>query len=652
MSDTPGGSNGGNPPDGGKAPGGPARKDSPGGFGGFGDRKPKATFGDVMKGIPAGRPGEKPRGNDRGGDRGNDRGGGGPRGNDRGPKREDRGGGMHVRRNAKPAEGKQDGAGGPEVVVVRKPGEGEEPRRAAIAPPSLVYSRSVEEQGGEDDGASFADLLAKSDLKSTRGGVRPGARVTGVIIQLGEEIAFLTLKEGGEAMIERRELTVDDAPEPKVGDRVEGFVISVGGKAGGVLISKGLAKGAANLGRLEDAKNGGMPVEGTVTGVNKGGLEVDLGGVRGFCPISQADVKFVEKPEAFIGQKLQFRVSEIKEGDVVLSRRALLEAERAEQAEKIRGQLTVGAKLRGKVSSVRDFGAFVDLGGIEGMIHISEMSHGRVAHPRDVLTQGQEVEVEITKIDPGDPGSPDKSKQRERIGLSLRALEADPWTEAEATFPVGARVPGKVVRIQPFGAFVELAPGIDGLIHVSNLSDQRIAHPKDVVSEGQEVEVVVEKVDSAQRKIGLALWREGYTGPKERTVEELADESAQPGERPERAMRSVNRAKVGDVVQGTVDRVESYGVFVSFPTGRGLIPNAEMGTARGTDHKKQFPAGTVIKCAVVEIDNQGRLRLSVVAAEVAEERAEVAQWQQKNQPKQKGSGFGTLGDLLKAKLQK
>jgi small subunit ribosomal protein S1 len=352
----------------------------------------------------------------------------------------------------------------------------------------------------------------------------------------------------------------------------------------------------------------------------------------------------VEKPEQFVNQRLQFRVTEIRGTDVVLSRRQLLEAERAKDAEKIRATLAIGAHVHGTVSSIRDFGAFVDLGGgIEGLIHVSELSHGRVAHPREVLEQGQNVEVEVTKIEAGDPKSHDKSKQRERIGLSLRALADDPWREVEQRFPLGARVHGKVVRLQPFGAFVELAPGIDGLIHVSNLSDKRINHPKDVVSEGQDVEVVIEKVDAAQKKIGLALWREGYSGPKE-----APEPSTPEGERKPQAAR----ARVGDIVQAAVDRVEPFGVFVSWPNGRGLIPNAEMGTPRGSDHKKQFPAGTAVKAQVTEIDNQGRLRLSKVAAEQAEERAEVNEYLKANQPKQKGSGFGTLGDLLKAKLQK
>ena len=483
--------------------------------------------------------------------------------------------------------------------------------------------------------------------------VRPGSKVVGVIIQIGQTSAFLTLQEGGEGSIELREITGEGLPEPRVGDRVEGFVVSAAGKGWWSARGSARAPGWRCWGACRSARESGLPVEGTITGVNKGGLEVDLGGgLRGFCPVSQIDVRFVENPAQYVGQKHSFQVTELKGSDVVLSRRALLEADRSAAAEKTRANLAVGARLRGKVTSLRDFGAFVDLGGIEGLIHISELSHGRVAHPGEVLQVGQEVEVEVRKLDAADPASPDKSKHRERVGLSLRALEADPWESAVEQFPVGSRAKGKVVRLQPFGAFVQLAPGVDGLIHVSNLSDKRIHHPKEVVSEGQEVEVVIEKVEPEQQRIGLALWREGYVSPSERNDLPPHEQAERPEGGAEKELRppAPRRASVGEVVEATVDKVEPFGIFVSFAGGRGLVPNAEMGTVRGTDHKKLFPVGTKFKAQVTEIDNQGRLRLSKTGAEHAEERAEVSRYLAENQPKVKGKGFGTLGDLLKAKI--
>jgi small subunit ribosomal protein S1 len=205
---------------------------------------------------------------------------------------------------------------------------------------------------------------------------------------------------------------------------------------------------------------------------------------------------------------------------------------------------------------------------------------------------------------------------------------------------VGSHHQGKVVRLQPFGAFVELAPGIDGLVHVSNLADRRINHPKEVVDVDQQVEVVVEKVEPTQKRVALALWREGYTGPREVAVET-----------PGATAPASNRPKIGDVQEVTVDRIEPFGIFVTFAGGRGLIPNVELGTPKGADHRKLFPGGSKIKAAIIEIDGQSRLKLSKVAAEHAEERAEVQHYLKTNQPRIQGKGFGTLGDLLKAKLK-
>ncbi|HEX4621922.1 MAG TPA: S1 RNA-binding domain-containing protein, partial [Myxococcaceae bacterium] len=400
--------------------------------------------------------------------------------------------------------------------------------------------------------------------------------------------------------------------------------------------------GSANLARLAEAKASGMPVEGLVLAVNKGGLEVAVGDVRAFCPISQIDLRFVEKPDGFVGEKLLFRVTEVRDRNVVLSRRALLEEEQRAKAAETRKTLEVGKQVQGSVTGVREFGAFVDLGGIEGMIPVSEMSHVRIGHPSEVVKVGDEVQVEILRMEAPQPNSPDKAKHKERITLSLRALQEDPWKAALAELKEGARTKGKVVRLQPFGAFVELRPGVDGLIHVSALSDRRIAHPRDTVQVGQEVEVQVEKVDEKEKRIGLRLVKDG----------ELVGSgvASAPPERPASApAESAPRPRVGDIVTGTVDRVESFGVFLKFPGGKGLIPASETGTERGTDLRRTFTLGQELKVAIVEIEGGGKLRLSIPAAARAEERADMDAWK-KNQPKGGGKkGFGTLGDLLKDK---
>src|SRR6267143_1825796 len=356
-------------------------------------------------------------------------------------------------------------------------------------------------------------------------------------------------------------------------------------------------------------------------------LRNDLGGLRAFCPASQIDVRFVEDPAQFVGQKLKFRVMEIRGGNAILSRRALLEEERATLAAELRKKLEVGAVLEGTVSSVRDFGAFVDLGGLEGLVHVSELSHQRVAHAQDVVKPGQNVRVQVLRIDKDEKG-------HDRIALSLRALEQDPWDAARPQLKEGARLQGKVARLQPFGAFVELFPGVDGLVHVSALSNRHVQHPREVVKEGEPIWVQVDSVDDAQKRVALRR---------------ISDDEAQaPAAAPEKKPGG-RRPRVGDMVDAKVDRVEAYGVFVTWPEGKGLVPNAELGTPRGSDNQKTTPVGTQFKAQIIDLDERGRYRLSRTSAERSEGRSEYEAYRRKAPPP--GKGFGTLGDLLRAKLQ-
>lgn len=471
--------------------------------------------------------------------------------------------------------------------------------------------------------------------------------MTGKIFQLGADTAFVSLGGRSEAMIELNELKDEEGIlRYGVGDEIEAHVIEAGAK--GILLSRTLSKGSASLAMLAEARATGMPVEALVLSVNKGGFEVAVGDQRAFVPISQMDLKFVDRPELFIGEKLRFRVTEVRERKVVLSRRAILEEEQKALAEQTRKTLDEGKVVRGKVTGVRDFGAFVDLGGIEGLVPVSELSHSRVGHPSEVVKVGDEVEVEVLRIEAPSPHSPDKAKQKERITLSLRARQEDPWKVVAAELKEGDRVTGKVVRLQPFGAFVEVRPGVDGLIHVSALSDRRIAHPRDVVQVGQEVQAVVEKVDPDEKRLSLRLWREGEG--LEAAEVAAVPASAKEGE-PRAAVRepSAPRPKSGQMVVGSVDRIEPYGIFLKVPGGRGLVPASETGTERGTDLRKTFKLGQELTALVLEVDPAGKIRLSLTAAERASERAEVDAWS-KAQPKAAGGqGLGTFADLLKGK---
>ena len=628
--------------------------------GGFGPKKPRATFGDVMLGIPAGRGGEqqeRPRGERRRGEPasaapGTEPAAEPPRREPKKPERRKPQGPLVVVRRASgvietrgPETPKPDEPAAAAVEEGTPAAVEPTPARAIPAPaPSPLYEEVPEDQ-------SFAEMYeahAKQEGGPHRRLPRVGERVTGTIFQLGADTAFLTLGGRTEAMIDLRELKDDEGIlRFGVGDTVEAHVVEAGAK--GVILSRTLSKGSASLAMLAEARAGGMPVEGLVLAVNKGGFEVAVGDARAFVPLSQMDLRFVDKPDQYIGERLRFRVTEVRERNVVLSRRALLEEEQKALAAETRKALGEGKVLQGRVTGVRDFGVFVDLGGVEGLVPVSELSHVRVGHPSEVVSVGDAVEVEVLRIEAPNPHSPDKAKHKERITLSMRARQEDPWKAFAAGLKEGDRLHGKVVRLQPFGAFVELKPGVDGLIHISAMSERRIAHPRDVLKVGDTVEVAVEKVDAAEKRIGLRLVVDGV--PVGSGVSTSAP-SSEPAPAKEHApkLQSAPRPRPGQVVEGTVDRIESYGVFLGFPGGRGLVPASETGTERGTDLKRHFQLGQALKAQILEVDGSGKIRLSLTAAERAAERAEMEAWQRSQRPSGGGNkGFGTLGDLLKGR---
>ncbi|MBI1813721.1 MAG: S1 RNA-binding domain-containing protein [Deltaproteobacteria bacterium] len=354
---------------------------------------------------------------------------------------------------------------------------------------------------GEED---FAAMLAASETQQTRRKkIVAGDVVRGHVIALSASSAFVEIGGKGEAVINLDEFRDSQSGEVQlaVGDQVEATVTDDGGQSGQITLKRTVGRGGHVSGELDQALAGGIPVEGIVTGENKGGFDVQIGTVRAFCPGSQIDRRRGQAAQ-YIGQRLRFRIIKIEFGgrNVVVSRRALLDDEAAAQAITTWERLKVDAVVQGTVTSVRDFGAFVDLGGVEGLVHISELGHGRARHPSDVLTVGQAVEVKVLKVEPGDGGT------RPKIGLSLRALAADPWGAAREQFAVGATVRGTVRRLENFGAFVEVAPGLDGLVHVSKMAlDRRIAHPRQVVNIGDEIDVTIMAVDPEKRRLSLSM---------------------------------------------------------------------------------------------------------------------------------------------------
>lgn len=355
---------------------------------------------------------------------------------------------------------------------------------------------------------NFEDLLAQFDeSRPARKQTEPdvGDRVQGTIVSIGEEHVYIDLGFKSEAVMEI-DVLKNEAGEltAKTGDKVESTVTSKDKETGALTLGTQHGLKAHDLSGLQDAYSQGLPVAGLITGATKGGVEVQIAGQRAFCPASQIDIHFVEDLSELTGQRLDFRIMKFEGGrrpNLVLSRRAILEEEQRARAVQIRARLEVGATLPGKVTSLQNYGAFVDLGGIEGMIHISELSFARLNHPNEMLHEGQELEVAVLRIE-----KTDNPKRPEKIALSLRALAEDPWQEASAVYVVGTRVSGTISRVEPFGAFVELTSGIDGLAHISELgADKRVNHPSEVVKIGDKVEATVLGIDIEKRRISLSL---------------------------------------------------------------------------------------------------------------------------------------------------
>jgi small subunit ribosomal protein S1 len=376
--------------------------------------------------------------------------------------------------------------------------------------------RELEEAMG---GLSAQDLLGERQQRIPR--TQPAdasGRKKGRVLRVHGPDVFVEVPGGRSQGV----LPITQFPEgpPAVGTEVEVSIEGYDAANGLTLLSR---KGAAQQADWSTVAVD-MVVEARVTGTNKGGLSVDVNGIRGFMPISQIDLYRVEQPEQFINQRLRCLVTEVKpdERNLVVSRRALLEKEREENREKLWQELAEGQIREGIVRSIREFGAFVDLGGVDGLLHISEMSWTRVQDPHSIFQPGQKVRVIVLKVD----------RDKRKVSLGFKQLQASPWDQAAANFPIGALVEGKVTRLMDFGAFVELEPGIEGLIHISELAHQRVRRVADVVQTGQNVLVKILRIDPAQRKISLSLKeaaaKEEPAAPPEEAKEPAATKPPRP----------------------------------------------------------------------------------------------------------------------------
>jgi small subunit ribosomal protein S1 len=447
--------------------------------------------------------------------------------------------------------------------------------------------RDTEELNPQEAESSFGDILnqfEQSHAHEATGDKGAAASIAAVVVAVNAESVFFDIGQKTEGILPLLVLCDEQGPIPvKTGDTVQ---VSVGGRNSEGYFQLSLIKveRPKDWSGLQKAFDEKLIISGIVTQVIKGGLAVDVG-VRAFMPASRSGARDVPEMQTMVGQEIACRVIKLdtEKEDVVVDRRAVLEEERAKAKEEMLSRLQAGSVVRGTVRSLLDYGAFVDVGGIDGMLHVADISHGRVNKPSDVLTVGQELDVKILKVDPA----------KQRISLGLKQLQADPWTTAAEKYQVSSRIKGTVARVTDFGAFVELEPGLDGLIHLSEMSwSKKIRKPSDLLKAGDVVEVVVLGVNPADKRIALGL------------KQAMGDPWEEVGK----------RYPVDSIVEGPVTQLKQFGAFVQVAEDiEGMIHVGDIVNEKRINHPQDvLKVGQIVKAIVLENNKETRrLRLGL-----------------------------------------
>ncbi|MEM0983638.1 MAG: 30S ribosomal protein S1 [Planctomycetota bacterium] len=436
-------------------------------------------------------------------------------------------------------------------------------------------------EGGADE--AMENLLGEHTAD-----LRKGKIIKGRVIGFAGDDVVVEVGLKSEGLIDKEEFS--NLAELKIGDQVDVLLEELEGEGGLIELSKRKADRQLAWQRIVDTKREGDAVEGTCMRKIKGGLLVDIG-VPVFLPASQVDVRRPHEIGDFIGRKVRAEILKIdtERRNIVISRRKLIEKERDEAKDRLLGTIKEGDLVTGTVKNIADFGAFVDLGGIDGLLHITDMSWGRVNHPSEVVRIDQKVEVKVLNID----------KDKEKIALGLKQKEASPWEEIEAQFPVGSRVKGEVVNIMTYGAFVRLDDGIEGLVHISEMSwTRRVNHPSEMVEPGQEVDVVILEIDKNKQEISLGM-KQTEVNPWELVGEKYPE---------------------GTIIEGEVRNLANYGSFVEIEPGiDGLLHISDMSWTKKVTHPNElYKKGDMVKCVVLEID-QDKQRISLGVKQLTED---------------------------------
>jgi small subunit ribosomal protein S1 len=446
-----------------------------------------------------------------------------------------------------------------------------------------------------------------------------GDKIRGEIIAIGHDSIFIDTGTKIDGVVDKKELLNSKGQLPfSQGDSVELFVIATG--EGEVRLSKALS-GIGGRQMLVDAFRNRIPVEGRVSGTCKGGYNVDVMKQRAFCPLSQVDIKYVETPEDHIGQTYLFYITQIEEmgRNIVLSRRKLLEQEREKARKEFLNALSTGIVLSGTVTRLMPYGVFVELiPGIEGMVHISELSWSRLNEPSETVHAGDSIQVKVLGIDS------EKGPGSEKISLSVKQLLEDPWENASDRIIEGDIFNGRVKRCTNFGAFVEIEPGIEGLVHISEMSYiKRVLKPEDMVSPGDEVAVLVKSLDLEKRRVSLSI-RDAEGDPWQDVSEKY---------------------KVGQVVSGTMEKAENFGYFISLEPGiTGLMPKSKVSQSAEQVAISKLKTGDAIEVTIENVDRKKR-RITLMPGEGAER----GEWRQFRPAE--SSTMGELGQKLKKALE-
>jgi small subunit ribosomal protein S1 len=420
--------------------------------------------------------------------------------------------------------------------------------------------------------ASFAELFEQSVKQ-----IKEGEVVRGRVLSVDEDNVQIDVGFKSEGLVPTWEFMDDDGMIlVRPGDEVDVLVEEAEDQAGRIVLSKEKADRLLVWEEISRAYKADQPVEGVIVARVKGGLAVDIG-VKAFLPGSQVDLRPVRNLESVVNQRFKFKIIKFnkRRGNIVLSRRALLETERKKLRESTLGTLAPGQIVDGVVKNLTDYGAFVDLGGIDGLLHVTDMSWGRVNHPSELFQVGDEIKVKVLKFDP----------ESERVSLGLKQIQPDPWIDASMRYPIGKRVKGKVVSLTDYGAFIELEPGVEGLIHVSEMSwTKRIKHPSKVLAVGDEAEAVVLDVEERERKISLGMKQ---IEPNPWSVIEQT-------------------YPVGTRVRGVVRNITNFGVFVGLEEGiDGLVHVSDISWTEQIKHPgEKFKKGDAIEAVVLKIDKE------------------------------------------------